>query len=499
MGSIRLTGMNSGMDTDGMIKKIMDAERLKLKKIEDKKVTLEWKQDKWKDLNTKIYNLYTKQISALRLNKAYEVKTGNSSNESVAKVEATASAGLGEHQLTVQAVAKAHMITGRKVSGEGLTSITKDTNLYELGVTIGTTLTMSSNGKKESLDVDGDTTIQDFLDFASKAGVNAGFDEKQGRFFLSSKETGANKGFSLIEEDVDTAEGEVMEGIKALGLLEEDGAIEIKGSDAAYTLNEVSYTAESNEVTTNGLKIKLLNTSSQAVKLTIGANVDEAYNNFKGFVKEYNEVLKEMNKLYYAESARKYKPLSKEEKEAMTEKEIEQWETKIKDSLLRRDERLGSTLNAMKTALSASVTVKDQKYSLASFGVMTSSDYHEKGLLHIFGDKEDGVYGNKEDKFKKALLENPDEAGEALKEIMDGLYKKMTDGMKGTGLSSALTFYNDKEYKTLEETYKKQYNDMEEKLQKIEDKYYRQFTAMEKAMAKMNSQTNSLAGLLGGR
>ena len=39
---IRLSGINSGTDTDAMIKKIMDAQRTRLNKVEGKKTKLEW-------------------------------------------------------------------------------------------------------------------------------------------------------------------------------------------------------------------------------------------------------------------------------------------------------------------------------------------------------------------------------------------------------------------------------------------------------------------------
>ena len=67
---VRLTGLNSGMDTESMIKKIMDAQRTKLNKIEGKRTTLDWKKEKWKDLNTKLYSLYTSKISSLRFSSA---------------------------------------------------------------------------------------------------------------------------------------------------------------------------------------------------------------------------------------------------------------------------------------------------------------------------------------------------------------------------------------------------------------------------------------------
>ena len=73
----------------------------------------------------------------------------------------------------------------------------------------------------------------------------------------------------------------------------------------------------------------------------------------------------------------------------------------------------------------------------------------------------------------------------------------MTDAMKGTSLSSAMTFYNDKEITQMSNTYKKEYNTLEAKLNKMEDKYYKQFAAMEKAMAKLNSQNSRLSSMLG--
>ena len=47
----------------------------------------------------------------------------------------------------------------------------------------------------------------------------------------------------------------------------------------------------------------------------------------KEFVKNYNAILKEMNELYDAPSSRGYDPLSDDEMEAMTDSQIEEWET----------------------------------------------------------------------------------------------------------------------------------------------------------------------------
>lgn len=502
--AIRLSGLNSGMDTESMIKKIMDAHKLKLNKVEGKRTTLDWKKEKWKDLNSKLYSLYTNKISALRLSKAYSTKKVTSSDESVAKITGDPAAVSGTHKIQVKQLATAQSMTGTKVADE----VKRDAELTDIGFELGSEVTFKSGNKEHTLIVDGDTTVDDFIKAAKQVGINANFDAKQHRFYLSSKETGEDSAFTITETKNDEA---LNVGLTALGL-SGSGVTNIAAKDAIFRVDGTEYKTAANTNNVNGLNITLTGTTAdydagdagKSITATANTDVDAVYNNFKGFIKEYNSILKEMNELYNAGSSRGYDPLSADQKKEMSEKDVENWEKKIKDSVLRRDTSLGKVLNTMKSAMQASVTVGvdeegngGTRYSLASFGVMTSTDYKENGLLHIFGDSEDGVYSSKEDKLKKALTEKPEETAEALKGIMEKLYSKMGEAMTGTGLSSAMSFYNDKELNKLSESYKKEYNTLEAKINKIEDNYYKQFAAMEKAMAKMNSQSSSLASMLG--
>ena len=182
----------------------------------------------------------------------------------------------------------------------------------------------------------------------------------------------------------------------------------------------------------------------------------------------------------------------------MTDDQIEKWETKIKDSLLRRDTSLGSLTTAMKSALQKSVTVNGKQYSLASFGIKTSSDYTEKGLLHIMGDSDDSVYKDQTNKLQKALEEEPDVVMEVISGIAKELYSTMQDKMKKTSLSSALTFYNDKDISNQITALNKKISKEQTALEEMEERYYKQFSKMEAALANLQQQQNSLAGLLGG-
>ena len=61
--AIRISGMISGMDTDSMVKELVSAYQTKTDKYKKAQTKLEWKQDAWKELNSKIYKLYTNMFN----------------------------------------------------------------------------------------------------------------------------------------------------------------------------------------------------------------------------------------------------------------------------------------------------------------------------------------------------------------------------------------------------------------------------------------------------
>ena len=279
----------------------------------------------------------------------------------------------------------------------------------------------------------------------------------------------------------------------------ENGMTVVAASNASFTLDGAKMTETSNNFTVAGITLNLTGETSgdEEIKITVGKDTDSAYELIKEALTEYNKLIEEMNTLYNANSARGYDPLTDEQKEAMTETDIENWEKKIKDSLLRRDDTLGTLLSSMRNALSSSYTDEDgNKYSLSTFGIVTGN-YTEKGKLHIYGDEDDPTYATYGDRLKKALEEDSDKVMEAMTEIFGNLYETMTEKCAKTEISSALTFYNDKQYNNLLKDYEDDLDILEDRIKELEDRYYKQFTAMEKAMSTLQNQSNSLASLLG--
>lgn len=708
--AIRMSGLISNMDTDSIIKELMKAQSLKKTKVENKITKTEWQQEKWKELNAKIYALYTGSVNKMRLQGSYDTKKVTSSDESKVSVTASANAASGSHTIQVNTLASAQYLTGSKIAdienADGSkTAVSATTKLVDIDSALApsgtgeTKINFSTKDKSFSLTVTENTTISDFVNAAKQAGINASYDTAQKRFFLSGSNSGVEGAFSITstavssneiaakqavrdsvgysgldgankatvdnainqyhaisnqlendtltetqqaelqiklesaqetihkyvqqkvtadlkadytneqitaeeaekygvrsyQEVVDTATeayenslgdkpysdealkaavdkalaseaakfatavkkdfttaptaenpyyeatteanaalsslngvpvtepGDVEDAgsnvLAKLGVATVEAVISDDGESVQYKMSgdaskitltkasnsEIVYngaviTGTSNSITANGLTFNVHAVTKDLaipqITLSVTKDTQGTYDAIKKFVKDYNDVLKEMNTLYYADSARGYDPLTDEEKEAMTDDQIEKWESKIKNSLLRRDDRLGTLLSSMKNSLMTSVEYEGTSYSLASFGIGTSV-YTEKGILHIDGDPDDASTSGNKDKLMAALESNPEAVMTTLTKLIGNLYSEMTDKTKASSLSSAMTFYNDKEISKNLKTYKTDLKDLEDRLKTIEDRYYKQFSAMETAMARLNSQTNSLSSLMG--
>lgn len=698
---IRMTGLTSGLDTESIVNQLMSAQRTKQTKVENKKQKLEWKQEIWKGLNTKIYGFYKDSLSKMKYSSNYSTKKASVSDSTKLTATASTKAAAGSYKVEINKIASAQYVTSGKLDykdtdGKTAKTATSSTKLSELGMSSGTVLKLEVGDKSSALEVNDSTTIKDFVDFCSNAGLNATFDEKQQRFFLSSKDSGEENSFKLsangyssdgqtivnnlndavgltnltsdqkktynsivygaiasgtkisdddkatlkslavssadaeatgkatayyrakleknytlsdkdakaindkyandntltadekkaaIEKaiaekkkaDIDAAmatdeskaaiAGLVENGIQDVtdagiasedasqytfvgkaerdkiantavensvdaynnaekkGFITENSALAALGLENFDGTKDVSETskgkgmvltkADDTEVVYNGATLKSNNTSievagvtlnllgttaaGESVNITVSNDTSAVYDTIKEFITEYNSILKTMNTYYDAASASSYEVLTDDQKKAMSDDEVDKWNTKIKDSLLRRDSTLNSLISTLKTDMMGTVTASNGKtYSLANLGITTSSkNYSEGGLLHIKGDEDDDEFADSTNTLMQMLEEDPDTVKEVLSGLASNLYDSLNKKMGTTTLSSALTFYNDKEMASQLSDYKKEISDWESKLSDMEEKYYSQFSAMETALAKIQSQQNTLSSYLG--
>ena len=566
--AMRVSGLNSGLDTDAIVQELVSAYSKKTEKYEKEQTKLGWKQEIWKGLNTKVNSLY-KSVGDMRFSSAYSTKKTTSSDTTKATVSASGASVTGTQKLHIISTAQSGYLTGgvlnrvkpgKDKDGNDDWKVRSDTKLTDLGYggkeTSFKLTTWDESKQKEvqkDIKVTSDSTVNDVLKQLQEAGLNASIDEDNGRIFLSSKTTGLHSNF-LIEaataksvpdmdengnvklgadgnplmKDIDLSDDEKEASKILLNLLGLDSsetatnrATKIEGSDARIVLNGVEFTNNSNNFTVNGLSIAVSGVTDEAsdvldaygsidfsklkddtaITLTTAVDSQGIYDKIKDFLTNYNNIINEITKLYNADSAKDYEPLTDDEKDQMSDTEIEKWETKIKDSLLRRDNSLGTLMNAMTSAMNRGITINGRDYALSSFGISTlgylNSVKNEQNAYHIDGDEDDENTSSKEDKLMAAITEDPDTVVEYMKQLSKNLYDAIDKQMAGNDLRTRYSIYNDKELDKQYNNYTKTIKEWEEKVSDKEEYYYKQFSHMETALAKLQSQTSSLTGLLG--
>ena len=196
--AIRLSGMVSGMDTESLVSALVSSYKLKKDNLVKAQTKLSWKQEKWKTMNTSIYGFYSGKLSKARFSSNYTLKTSSISNDKYAKVTASSSAVNGTQKLKVNQLAATGYLTGGKITASDRSKITGDTKVSDvIGITDGSIGVKTSSGTK-NISITEDMTVNQFVSKLKDAGVNASFDENNGRFFISAKESGKDNDFSLI-------------------------------------------------------------------------------------------------------------------------------------------------------------------------------------------------------------------------------------------------------------------------------------------------------------
>lgn len=210
--AMRLSGLVSGMDTDAMIEELVSAYSVKKDKIYKQRKSLEYKQEAWKDLNSKIYGFYTGTLSNMQLTSNYALKRTTSSNENRATVSASTTAVNGTQELKIKQLAKTAYLTGAKIETSTGGAVKESTKLSDLGIK-DSKIKVTVGGEEKTINLKASMTMKELKAELGDAGLTASFDEHNGRFFISAKTGGKDADFSLVGDGDDGAAA-----LKKLGL-----------------------------------------------------------------------------------------------------------------------------------------------------------------------------------------------------------------------------------------------------------------------------------------
>lgn len=385
------------------------------------------------------------------------------------------------------------------LSESGLSGLVADENgKYNLTI----------NGKDFSFDET--ATVNDVISTVNKAeiGVTLAYNSLSDTFSLTSDNTG--KGFDI---DVSGNLADVMFNNSQF----------TEGQNAIVNINGVEVERTSNSFSYNGVSVQLKNTTGtyktdengnyltdangnfvvedgnvdNIASVETTRNTDEIYDTIKNFVEDYNALIKELNGYTHA-SANDYEPLTDAQKKEMSDEEIEKWEKKAKEDLLRNDTDISNFLSTMRTAIYSKAG--ENGNTLAQLGINTSSDWKDYGKLEI-----------DEDQLKKALSTNID----VVKDVFtgdNGIATKLNNACKSAANSSSASpgslvqlagiegkaSENNNTLNTRLEAIKEKLENLQEIYEMRKERYWAQFNSMETSLSNMNSTSSYLTQMLGG-
>src|SRR5699024_11006388 len=108
--------------------------------------------------------------------------------------------------------------------------------------------------------------------------------------------------------------------------------------------------------TVAGMTITLKDTTDQVVTLSATTDTDKVVDTITEFVEEYNELIDFVNGKLTEDRHRDYRPLTEEQKEALSDREIEKWEEKARSGLLRNDQALRTPFDRMRLDVYSAVS-----------------------------------------------------------------------------------------------------------------------------------------------
>ncbi|MFJ7676711.1 flagellar hook-associated protein 2 [Peribacillus sp. NPDC097198] len=491
---VRVSGLASGMDIDEIVKSMMQAERVPLDKLTQKKQYSEWQRDDYRSVNTALSELDKLISDGVGKQSSFIKKTVTVSNPNAIGIKninsTTDFAGTIEVQnLAVAATMKNHTPLSLNPKAKLLAEGEAEKEIYIQAIDKNGEL-----GEKKKLTITAEDTLDSLISkINSNTDVTAFYDKQSGQMSFTAKNTGdiANKAEIILTGDFFTGTLKMDE--------DNEKAIEkskgTSGINATLTYNGLEITRSSNVINLNGAEFTLKEKTEGPVTFSSKADVDTILDTVTQFVNKYNEIIKKIQDKTSESKYRSYTPLSTEQKKAMTEDEVKLWEEKAKSGTLKNDSTLKSLLTTMRSSLYTSVSGMTGNHTLSGLGITTTKNYLEGGKLTI-----------DEDKLRAAISEDPNaiyklfmSEGKDTEKSSQGLARRLR-----ADIQSSMKVITEKAgkagYVNNNFTIGKAVSGLdtrisafEAKLVKLETRYYNQFTAMEKAISKANSQSSSLS------
>lgn len=269
-----------------------------------------------------------------------------------------------------------------------------------------------------------------------------------------------------------------------------------EGSNAIAEINGVTVERNTNSFSVDGVNLTLLSQTDEESTITVTRDTDAIYDTVIKFMTDYNTLTNSINTLLDADPTYKsYLPLTATQEDEMSEKQIEKWEQKSREGLLRNDGALNSVLASLRKTL---YTKPEGSPALYDLGISTS----------YFGTK-DNLTVSDPAKLKTLIAEDPEAIMRLFTDTDTGLAtllnKALSDAARTSPIDpgSLVRIAGTSGKSDTSSSIYKQIKDIKSGLDRLEtryeneySRYWKQFNSMESMISNMNSTSSWLSSMM---
>lgn len=475
--SNRITGLATGMDIDEMVKGMLTADKSKIDKAEQKKQTEVWQQDTYRGVITDVKGLYDKYFTAtsddyILGSKTFSVINVKSSNSNVITATAGAGADNINYKFKVNKLAEPAKLQGTVARNKVISTQEEKININGKEITIAANSTV-------------DDVIKNINNTFSDDSVKASYSEMTGKVTIETKETGEDSklefsGALFDKMGIPTKDnlGQPITEVKG-----SNSNIEVYDADGTTLLRKIE--EKKNSFTIDSITYNVNDTSTELVSMKSTKDTQNTVDKIKEFITDYNKMTEKIYGLVTEKKDYNYQPLTDDQKDEMSDKEIEDWEKKAKAGILRNDNDLRRFLDNMRNAILGQAGLSD-------IGITGVDGYSKPGQLAL-----------DEEKLKSALEEDNYSVYKTVTDALDKMrdvtysYAGSSSSVfaKKAGIANTASETNNlftEQIKKQEEYIK----DLKNKMQEKQEKLYQKFADLESSMNTLNSQMSYLISSL---
>lgn len=464
----RATNLTGLIDIDSLVEANLLRQKTKINTATQKMKVEQYKQEQYREVITKskkFYNKYCDILSGGNLlsSSTYNAMKATSSDSSSVTATASTTAKAGNYKVNITQVA-----TSAKVELSDLTVGTIKINDKDITIS-GTNREELIASLNQGLAENGIKATAKYSDFANNG---------SGGIIIQTEAKGSS---AMLK---------VNDGVEVFGT-NIQGTITDMSTNTEYKLEEHKDKIDGNSIKLDGVTFNFTDKTNGDVTIGVKADGTELKDKIVEFINDYNELLGHINGKLYEEYDRSYLPLTDDDKEGLSDSEIEKLEKKAQTGLLKNDSYLRNFADDMK--LTMTTMLEKSGLSLEKIGINPVEDYSTQN----------GLFTIDEDKLLSAIEENPD----GIKELFsgkDGIVTKLSDNLKdhatGTfsrlakkaGVADGVTANTNEMTKDIEQR-KKLITQMQTALQEKEDALYTKYSTLESNLASLQSQQSSLS------